>query len=207
MKRLDFIVELTKGYDTVIDIGSDHGLVLKKAFDKGYIKKGLATDINIGPLNSAKKTLTGYPVEFYLSDGFKSVASHFDLAVITGMGPHLIADIMTNARLDATYLLGANEKLEVLRLWLNNHHYQIIDEYVIYDDFYYVFLKVTKGTMKLTEKEIYTGIHLHKKENAKDYYLHKIKHYEDLSNKTTGETKAMYLRIFTYFKDAFDNCF
>lgn len=207
MKRIDFIAELAKGYDTVIDIGSDHGLVLKKAIDNGYVKQGLATDIQIGPLNAAKKTLTGYPVEFYLSDGFKSVDKSFDLAIITGMGAHLITDIMAGATEDATYLLGANEKIEVLRLWLCKHQYQIIDEYVIYDDFYYVFLKVIKGSMTMSDVQIYTGIYLPKKKAAKDYYLHKVKHYQDISSKATGKKQEMYMRILTYFKDAFDNCF
>ena len=54
MKRIDFLASLTKGYQNVIDIGTDHGLVLKKAFEKGYIKSAIATDINPKPLNSAR---------------------------------------------------------------------------------------------------------------------------------------------------------
>lgn len=55
MNRIAFIGELTKGYETVIDIGSDHGLVLKYALDHKYIKHAVASDINKGPLNHAKK--------------------------------------------------------------------------------------------------------------------------------------------------------
>ena len=73
MNRIDLIVSLTKGYDTVLDIGTDHGLVLKKALDLGYIKKGIASDINKEPLNQAKENLSSYPVSFYLSDGFKNI--------------------------------------------------------------------------------------------------------------------------------------
>ncbi|WBL31401.1 SAM-dependent methyltransferase [Candidatus Phytoplasma sacchari] len=44
MKRIYFIATLLKGYNVVLDIGTDHGLVLKKAFDLKYIKKAIATD-------------------------------------------------------------------------------------------------------------------------------------------------------------------
>ena len=33
MKRLDLIASLLKGYDVAVDIGSDHGYVLKYAGD------------------------------------------------------------------------------------------------------------------------------------------------------------------------------
>lgn len=39
MKRIPFIASLTKGYNTVLDIGTDHGLVLKKPSKKVISKK------------------------------------------------------------------------------------------------------------------------------------------------------------------------
>lgn len=189
MNRIAFIGELTKGYETVIDIGSDHGLVLKYALDHKYIKHAVASDINKGPLNHAKKNLAGYPVRFYLSDGFKSVDKDYNLAVITGMGPHLIIDILKEVMHleDKTYILGANEKIEVLRTWLSNNGFNIVDEYVIFDGFYYVFLKVIKGSMTLTEEDIYLGPKLKTKKEAQAYFKHKYNHYLDLSKKAKGE--------------------
>src|SRR5690554_4367944 len=145
MKRIDFIVELIKGYDTVADIGSDHGLVLKKALDLGYIKKGIASDIKQGPLDEAKHNLKGYPVAFYLKDGFKDFKASFDIAVITGMGGYLICEILKTVKRDATYLIGPHDNLDVVRKFLVENNFEIIDEYLIFDKFYYVFLKVKKG--------------------------------------------------------------
>ncbi|WP_246833679.1 SAM-dependent methyltransferase [Texas Phoenix palm phytoplasma] len=48
-----FIVSLIKGYSVVLDIGTDHGLVLKKALQLKYINKGIAVDIKINPLKRA----------------------------------------------------------------------------------------------------------------------------------------------------------
>lgn len=200
MNRIDFIASLTKGFDKVIDIGSDHGLVLKKAIDQNFIKEGIATDLNIGPLNHAKKTLTGYPVEFYLSDGLESIISDYDLGIITGMGPNLIGDIMKKASKDKTYILGANEKIEVLRQIICDLGFMIIDEYVIYDDFYYVFLKVTGGQMHLTESDLYLGPILKNKVEAIPYYAHKATYYENLLTKTKGKRLEELGKLYTIYK-------
>lgn len=201
MNRIAFIGELTKGYDTVIDIGSDHGLVLKYALEHKYIKHAVASDINEGPLNHAKKNLAGYPVRFYLSDGFKSVDKNYNLGVITGMGPHLIINILKEVidLEDKTYILGANEKIEVLRTWLSHNGFNIVDEYVIFDGFYYVFLKVVKGTMTLTEEDIYLGPKLKLKEEAQAYFKHKYNHYLDLSKKAKGEKLVEIESILQHF--------
>lgn len=200
INRIDFIVELTKNYHTLIDIGSDHGFVIKRALDKGYIKKGIATDVNEGPLNNAKKTLTGYPVEFYLSDGFKDVKQSYDLAVITGMGGLLISNIMNYSNEDATYILGPNDRVSNLREYLANNNYKIIDEYVIYDDFFYVFIKVIKGKMILTDSDLYLGPILKIKPEAKAYYKQQIEYYEDIILKSKGKTDKINYQILDYFQ-------
>jgi len=89
-KRLNFIASLIdKNTNILLDIGTDHGYLIKKAFDNGKIRKAIATDINELPLNNAKNNLTNYNVEFILTDGFKGVKSEFDLVVIAGMGGNL----------------------------------------------------------------------------------------------------------------------
>ncbi|WP_025725209.1 tRNA (adenine(22)-N(1))-methyltransferase [Acholeplasma granularum] len=201
MNRIDFITSLLKGYDTVLDIGADHGLVIKKAIDLGYIKNGIAADINKGPLNHAKKNLTGYPVRFYLSDGFKKIDADYDLAVITGMGSRLIIDILKHAKLDRTYILGANEKVEILRSWLVSNNYEIIDEYIIYDGFYYVFLKVKKGQMNLSDSDLYVGPILKNKVEATQYFKHKKDHFLSLLNKVHGKKYDEFHTIYTYFNE------
>lgn len=205
MNRIAFIASLTKGYDTAVDIGVDHGLVLKHALDNNYIKHAIASDVNQGPLDHARKNLAGYPVRFYLSDGFKSVDVDFDVAIITGMGPHLIIDILkdTIKHLNKTYILGANEKIEVLRKWLCDNDFRIIEEYVIYDGFYYVFLKVEKGQMKLDAKDLYLGPVLKTKREAMPYYKHKLMHYTNLSKKAKGKKLVEIQDILQHFKDFF----
>lgn len=203
MNRIQFIASLTKGYDTVLDIGSDHGLVLKHALDQKYIKYGLASDIHKGPLNHAKQNLAGYPVRFYLSDGFKNVDADFDLAVITGMGAELIIDILTYAQNqeNKTYILGTHNNIWLLRKWLSDNHYKIVDEFVVFDKFYYIFLKVIKGQMNLSLSDMYVGPILKLKSTSKAYYNHQVKHYKNLLSKAKGQRLDTIIEILSYFQN------
>ncbi|MEZ0180104.1 tRNA (adenine(22)-N(1))-methyltransferase TrmK ['Camptotheca acuminata' phytoplasma] len=145
MKRIDFIASLIKGYNTVLDIGTDHGLVLKKALDLKYIQKGIASDNKAKPLEKAKQNLKNYPVEFYLSDGFEKIDVYFDLALICGMGPNTISQILSKYYYKNKYLLlGCQGKVNYLIEWLKLNNFVILEYYNFYDKFNYLFLKVFK---------------------------------------------------------------
>ncbi len=180
-KRISFLAELTKGYDRVLDIGTDHGLVLQKAFEKGYIKEAIATDLREKPLQQAERNLKNYPTTYILSDGFLAIHQPFDLAIIAGMGAYLIADIMNHApKGNQVYILQANEKIEILREYLMNHGFKIIDEYVVHDRFFYVILKVMRGEMFLTEEDLYLGPILKNKPESLAYYARKAHQLEKI---------------------------
>ncbi len=200
-KRINLLASLTKGYDTVLDIGTDHGLVLKKAFDQGFIKKAIAADIKESPLLAAKKNLAGYNVDFVLSDGFNNIKQSFDLAIIAGMGAYTIEDIMSHAPLhDAYFVLQANDRHAYLRTYLTTHGYMITDEYIVFDGFYYVIIVFKKGHMTCSDKDAYLGPILQHKNEAKPYYEYKLKtliniiDHVDAVKKKTLNTKIEYLK-------------
>lgn len=199
--RILHIASLTKGYNTVIDIGSDHGLVLKKAFDLGFIKKGIATDINEGPLNQAKSNLKDYNVNYYLSDGFKNINEIYDLAIITGMGPNLIFNIIKNEIKENDFILGPNQKPYLLRKLLLENNFKIIEETIVYDGFFYIFFKVRKGEMALSNSEIYTGLNLKNKPLFKKYFIHKIKKIQEIIIKTNKERVNELRLIKSYYEN------
>lgn len=194
-KRIDFLAELTKGYDTVLDIGTDHGLVLKKAFEKGYIKKAIASDLREEPLNQARANLEKYPVSFVLSDGFKKIKEPFDACIIAGMGAYLIAEILKCAPKDKTFILQANDKQDILRSFLNDSGFEIVDEFVIHDKFYYVIIVVRAGRMSLLEDDLYLGPKLKYKPEAKPYYQHKIKQYQKIINHVDEDRQKELLKL------------
>ena len=189
-KRINFLASLTKGYDTVVDIGTDHGLVLKKAFDQGYIKHAIAADIKTMPLEQAKVNLNDCDVTFVLSDGFKQIDVPYDLAIIAGMGAYTICEIMSKAtNPKATYILQPNDKHEILRTWLMNHEYRIVDEHVIFDGFYYVMMVAEHGSMTLSDQACYLGPILQYKDEAKPYYKHKLKTLMEIVKHADNEKK------------------
>ena len=188
MKRIELLSGLLKGYDTVADIGSDHGYVLKYAFDNNYIKYGIVGEIAEGPLQNAKSTLSNYPVTFYLSDGFDKIDAPFDIGVISGMGVYTIIDILNRAP-KKEYLLQPNDKHEILREYLNKNDYQIVNEYITFDKFFYIIIHVKPGKETLSDEDIFLGPKLKYKPEAKKFYKHKLSHYNSIIKKCDQETK------------------
>ncbi|MFA6800677.1 MAG: class I SAM-dependent methyltransferase [Acholeplasmataceae bacterium] len=199
-KRISFLSKLLDGYDTVLDIGTDHGLVLKEALDLGYIKKGIACDINQEPLNQAKRNLNGYPIDFIQSDGFEYIHSSYDAVVIAGMGVHTMMHILDQKHESKIYFLQPNDKYDILRKYLSDFGFKITDEFVIQDKFYYVILKVEKGTMKLAEEDFYLGPVLKKKDESIAYYKHQIKNIDKIIHAADEETSKKYKKILSYYK-------
>ncbi len=195
-KRILFLAELTKGYNTVLDIGTDHGFVLEKAFEMGYIKKGIASDLREKPLKSAENNLKNYPVTFVISDGFLAIKEHFDLAVIAGMGAYLICDIMKHApKEDITYILQSNDKTEILREFLHNNGFMITNEYLVKDKFFYVVLEVKRGKSLMSQEDFILGPILKMKPESCLLYNKKLeqidKIYESADEKRKEELNKM----------------
>src|SRR5690625_4222163 len=100
-KRLSYIVNLfNENNDYLLDIGTDHGYLIKDAFLKGKIKNAIATDINEEPLNNAKRNLKDFNVKYILTDGFKKINEDYNTVVIAGMGGNLISNILLDAKHD-----------------------------------------------------------------------------------------------------------
>ncbi len=193
-KRILGLADLCKGYDTVLDIGTDHGLVLRTAFEKGYIRHAIASDLREQPLKSAQKNLKDYPAQCVISDGFLAIESQFDLVMIAGMGAYLISDILEHAPIGQyDLILQPNDKVHVLRSYLMENQWKITDEWVIHDHFYYVIIKATRGKMNLSDDDILVGPILKTKPEAQDFYKHKLKLIEKIM-KTSDETKLQELK-------------
>lgn len=201
-KRIQAIVEELQGYHTVLDIGTDHGYVLKDALDLNYIHKGIASDLREKPLQKAKELLKNYPVTFYQSDGFLSIDIPFDVAVIAGMGSYTIIDILKNRPdLKEDLLVMPHDNIDVLRRYLAENNFMIDYEKIIYDRHFYTLFKIKRGKMKLSEKEIHTGFHSVIDSNYQAYLLYVIKHYEHLVQVSTHDKKTYLENILTYFKE------
>lgn len=142
-KRLSKIAELVDENKVVYDVGSDHGLlpcflILNKNCPKAY-----AVDNKIGPLEKAKLNIEKYgltdrviPV---LSNGIDDIKDDVNIITIAGMGFYTVKDILEGKNLDKyeKIIVQVNKDTSLLREWISNHNYSIIDEAIIKDDFYY----------------------------------------------------------------------
>ena len=102
-KRLKGIVDFTDEYDTIIDVGTDHGKVPITLANMGKAKNIIATDVNLEPLNvcknNAKKYLLNknFPISFIKTNGLLGIDKNLDCEVIiSGMGYDLIKDILND---------------------------------------------------------------------------------------------------------------
>ncbi|MFP4177420.1 MAG: tRNA (adenine(22)-N(1))-methyltransferase [Acholeplasmataceae bacterium] len=202
-RRIAFLARQTKGYRRVIDIGTDHGYVLKEAFDRYGIEHGIATDIRKNPLDQARRTLSGYPVSFYQTEGFRGITEPFDLAIIAGMGANTILAILKEAPdHDFSCLLQANGKHGILRLGLAELGYRITDEHVLVDGHNYVIIAAERGRMELSEEDRLLGPFLKEKKEAIPYFEFRIGVIEGIIGTVDREKRRSLLRELELFRNA-----
>lgn len=137
--------------ERVADIGCDHGYLSIHLLRQGIAKSAIASDVKEHPLLSAVRNAEKYGVrdkiEFYLSDGARSIPRDFDCLVCAGMG----ADTMVSILEDAPWLkskkyrliLQCQSKTPMLRQYLSKHGWRIAEERVLRDGrFLYTVMEV-----------------------------------------------------------------
>ncbi len=209
--RLEEIINLVDHNSIVADIGSDHGIVPFELIKSNKAKKVIASDISEKSLDKLREKLDylDEPEKIILnvSDGLDNLNEYqVDTIIISGMGGNLIADILEKnidvAKSANCLILGANNSLSLLRKFLHDNSFEIIEEVDLFEnDKYYQILKVKVGKqLFLNEYEYEFGKFLldNKSENLKQYIKRLIKNKKTiLSNITEKETDNV--------KNAIDN--
>lgn len=166
-KRLLDIIGLIDKNKKVIDIGTDHGLVPLYLAKNGISKEILATDISEKSLDKLRSALTPElenEISTKVTDGFKGIADDENqVAVIAGMGANTIIDIIDQS-LDFAHnldyiILASNINTEKLRVYLIDNGFEIINDFLTYDNGkYYDIIKAKAGRGEnLSIGEIYYG--------------------------------------------------
>lgn len=165
--RLALLASLVPVGASLADVGTDHGYLPVYLLQKGAIKSAIASDINVLPLEHARRTATEYGVtsgiDFRLCAGLDAIEAHeVDTVAIAGMGGETIIEILKNASWtrEKTLLLQPMTKAEVLRVWLSENGYIITREHLVRDkDTLYAVLTATGGeSAPLTVAQAYCGI-------------------------------------------------
>ena len=197
MDRLELLASLAKGSKCLCDVGCDHAYAIIKAIKNYGVERGIAADINEGPLGQARLKLTEAglldKVDIALSDGFKAIDKPFDTVIIAGMGGILIKSIIEAAldKLgDKRLILEPNSDAPLLRAFLGSNGFKIIEEHAIIDmGKYYEIMVVVPGEASYSDLEIKYGPILirERPEAYKRHYEAMIKHLESLIDKIKKE--------------------
>lgn len=136
-KRLATIAHYVRLDKTICDVGTDHAFLPCFLKQQGA-EKLIASDINDGPLEAARRTMEQNGIDgisLVKSDGVKNIEFCEDL-IIAGMGGELIADIISHISFlsdDLRLILQPMTKAEILRKSLYELGFEIIEESVVYD--------------------------------------------------------------------------
>lgn len=137
--------------DRVADVGCDHGYLGIHLLKNNIASHVIASDINEGPLNAAIFNSEKYGVrdrmQFFLSDGVKSIPRDFDAMVCAGMGGDTMISILEAAPWlkEGNYrlILQCQSKRPELRRYLGENGWFIREEAVLRDGkFLYTVMEV-----------------------------------------------------------------
>ena len=149
--RLLACAEYVMPGNVVADVGCDHGYLGIHLLTRGIAKAVIASDINEGPLQSARRNAEKYGVahrmSFHFSDGVVNVPREFDVMVCSGMGADTMVSILEAApwlKCDRYRLvLQCQSKTDLLRRYLSENGWYISAEAPVKDGrFVYTIMEV-----------------------------------------------------------------
>ncbi len=154
--RVDKVLNYIPKSSKVADIGCDHGYVLIKGVLEAIIIKGVGVEVAKGPYQKAKVNIQEYNMENYidirLGNGLEPLEiNDCDVCVIGGMGGRLITNILSDnlekARSFKRLIFQPMNSEWILRKYLVENNWKIIDEDILIDDRLYLYIIAEKGNM------------------------------------------------------------
>ena len=172
-KRLELVASFVPQGAVLLDVGSDHAYLPIELVERGQIEAAIAGEVVEGPYQSALKNVEAHGLEekiqVRLANGLAAFEEVDQVSVITiaGMGGRLIATILEEgsdklANVESL-ILQPNNREDDLRIWLQDHGFQIVAESILEEaGKFYEILVVEAGQMKLSDIDIRFGPFLSK---------------------------------------------
>ena len=172
-KRLELVASFVPQGAILLDVGSDHAYLPIDLVERGEIKSAIAGEVVEGPYQSALKNVEAHglkeKIQVRLANGLAAFEEEDQVSVITiaGMGGRLIATILQEG-LDKLanverLILQPNNREDDLRIWLQDHGFQIVAESILEEaGKFYEILVVEAGQMKLSTSDVRFGLFLSK---------------------------------------------
>lgn len=202
--RLKHISDLVTEVKSIVDVGTDHAYIPIYLVKNDIVKSAIASDINKGPVDKAKKNVEVYGLEdritCRLGGGLTTVSpKEVEVAIIAGMGGNLIRDIIQDSMdvfKELSYtILQPVQNPEVLREYIYKEGFTILDEIIVKDEEkYYEIIKVKYDKNQKTMDPIYYEISeiLLKKRDPifKEYIEYKLNKYTRVYENLKEETES-----------------
>lgn len=202
--RLKHISDLVTEVKSIVDVGTDHAYIPIYLVKNNIVKSAIASDINKGPVDKAKKNVKVYGLEdritCRLGGGLTTVSpKEVEVAIIAGMGGNLIRDIIEDSMevfKELSYtILQPVQNPEVLREYIYKEGFTILDETIVKDEEkYYEIIKVKYDKNQKAVNPIYyeiSEILLKKKDPIfKEYIEYKLTKYTRVYENLKEETES-----------------
>lgn len=171
-QRLQMIASYLPAQTRMADIGTDHAYLPCYAIQNGLASYAIASDVVVGPYESARQTVADYNlaahVDVRLGSGIQTLTAtdHIETITISGMGGKLITDILNDTQhlfAVETLILQPNMGAHFVRTWLQEHQFAITAETIVYENekFYEIIVAKKQAHMPcLTSTEIQFGPYL-----------------------------------------------
>ena len=172
-KRLELVASFVPQGSVLLDVGSDHAYLPIELVERDQIEGAIAGEVVEGPYQSAVKNVESHglkeKIQVRLANGLAAFEEADQVSVITiaGMGGRLIATILEEG-LDKLasvqrLILQPNNREDDLRIWLQDHSFQIVAESILEEaGKFYEILVVEAGQMKLSASDVRFGPFLSK---------------------------------------------
>ena len=172
-KRLELVASFVPQGAILLDVGSDHAYLPIDLVERRRINSAIAGEVVEGPYQSAVKNVEAHglkeKIQVRLANGLTAFEEEDQVSVITiaGMGGRLISTILEEG-LDKLanverLILQPNNREDDLRIWLQDHGFQIVAESILEEaGKFYEILVVEAGQMKLSDIDIRFGPFLSK---------------------------------------------
>lgn len=166
--RLAKVAEYIPQGARLADIGSDHAYLPAHVLLNGRIKFAVAGEVAKGPyqnmLDEIERHDLAEQLKPRLANGMAAIrpADEIDTVSITGLGGRLMVDILNGGHTDGQQyqrlILQPNIDVSVVRQWLMEHNYRLVDEALVREDYhFYEILVAEPGAMQLSAQELQFG--------------------------------------------------
>lgn len=198
-KRLKTIADLVPKNSRLVDVGTDHGYIPIYLNLNQPMDQCIASDINKGPLESARRNMDKYNlknIELRQGSGLQTVSKEdgMEVVVIAGMGGYLVQNILqADEELVKTMkrlILQPQNNIPEIRRYVHSLGFKIEREIFLEEEgkYYTVIVAVPGKESYAKAVEYEYGKYLLEESTPlyKEWLTYKLKGYKDIMDKLKG---------------------